>query len=105
MTINPRDVDPEEQQWFRQQVAALTYGEALKAHRMCEGWSQAEAAQRLGISKQLLSSYETGRNTPSLRKAFEMAQVLSMSPEVSVLLVINDQLRSLAIPLKVQVAS
>ncbi|CRM20520.1 MULTISPECIES: helix-turn-helix transcriptional regulator [Pseudomonas] len=39
------------------------------------GWSQAELAQRLGVSRQTINAIETGRYDPSLPLAFKIAKV------------------------------
>ena len=38
------------------------------------GWSQAELAQRLGVSRQTINAIETGRYDPSLPLAFKIAK-------------------------------
>ena len=43
----------------------------LRVLRAERGWSQAELAQRLGVSRQTVNAIETGRYDPSLAKAFE----------------------------------
>ncbi|WP_395600063.1 helix-turn-helix transcriptional regulator [Pseudomonas sp. B19125] len=39
------------------------------------GWSQADLAQRLGVSRQTINAIETGRYHPSLPLAFKIAKV------------------------------
>lgn len=39
------------------------------------GWSQAELAQRLSVSRQTINAIETGRYDPSLPLAFKIAKV------------------------------
>ncbi|MDQ0704931.1 putative transcriptional regulator [Pseudomonas sp. W3I7] len=39
------------------------------------GWSQADLAQRLGVSRQTINAIETGRYDPSLPLAFKIAKV------------------------------
>jgi transcriptional regulator with XRE-family HTH domain len=94
---------PEDQEWVREQIDNLTFGDIIKAHRLCEGWTQEEAASRLGVSKQMLSAYENGRKLPSLRKAYEIGEKLGMLPASAVWAVINDQLREAEIPLQAEV--
>ncbi len=45
---------------------------ALRAER---GWTQAELAERLGVSRQTVIAIETGRYDPSLPLAFLIAEV------------------------------
>jgi putative transcriptional regulator len=44
----------------------------LRAER---DWSQAELAERLGVSRQTVNAIETGRYDPSLPLAFAMARL------------------------------
>ena len=46
----------------------------LRAER---GWSQAELAQRLGVSRQTINAIENGRYDPSLPLAFALARVFA----------------------------
>lgn len=41
------------------------------------GWSQAELAGRLGVSRQTVNAIETGRYDPSLPLAFRLARVFT----------------------------
>ena len=106
MTIEPDkpEIYAEDQIWLDAQIAGLTFGHCLKAHRLCESWTQDETAQKLGISKQLLSAYETGRKLPTPKKAYEMAEKLGMLPQAAVIAVLNDQLRQDNLPLQVELA-
>ena len=47
----------------------------LRAER---DWSQAELAQRLGVSRQTVNAIETGRNDPSLPLAFRVGRLFGM---------------------------
>lgn len=47
----------------------------LAARRAALGWSQAELAARLGVSRQTVISIERGRYDPSLPLAFRIAEV------------------------------
>lgn len=51
---------------------------ALRAER---GWSQAELASRLGVSRQTVNAVETGRYDPSLPLAFAIARLFGESIE------------------------
>lgn len=46
---------------------------ALRSMRAQRGWSQAELAERLGVSRQTVNSIETERYEPSLTLAFRIA--------------------------------
>jgi len=45
----------------------------LKELRAGRGWSQAELAERLDVSRQTVNALETGRYDPSLPLAFKLA--------------------------------
>ena len=47
----------------------------LRALRADLNWSQADLAQRLGVSRQTVNALETGRYDPSLRLAFKLAKL------------------------------
>ena len=47
---------------------------ALKALRAERGWSQADLAERLNVSRQTVNAIEKGRYDPSLPLAFRIAR-------------------------------
>ncbi len=47
----------------------------LRVLRAERGWSQAELAERLGVSRQTVNAIENGRYDPSLPLAFTIARV------------------------------
>ena len=47
----------------------------LKFMRAEKGWSQAELAERLEVSRQSVNAIETGRYDPSLPLAFRIARL------------------------------
>ena len=53
----------------------------VKTLRMTRGWSQAELASRLGVSRQTVNSIENNKYDPSLPLAFVIARVLESSIE------------------------
>ncbi len=73
----------------------ITFGQSLRAFRKCEAWTLAEAANKLGISAQLLSAYETGKRLPSLSKVVSMADVFGTEPSVWVHYRVQDEMRQL----------
>jgi len=50
----------------------------LRAER---GWTQAELATRLGVSRQTIIAIETGRYDPSLPLAFAMGRLFGLPVE------------------------
>lgn len=53
----------------------------IRALRAGHGWSQAELAERLGVSRQTVNAIETGRYDPSLPLAFTIARVFGLAIE------------------------
>ena len=53
----------------------------LKALRAERGWSQAELAERLDVSRQSVNAIETGKYDPSLPLAFKIARLFGQSIE------------------------
>lgn len=49
--------------------------------RGAAGWSQAELAGHLGVSRQTVNAIETGRYDPSLLLAFRIARVFELPIE------------------------
>jgi putative transcriptional regulator len=53
----------------------------VRTLRLKRGWSQAEFARELGISRQSLYAIETGRFDPSLPLAFKIAKAFGLTIE------------------------
>jgi putative transcriptional regulator len=53
----------------------------LKVLRAERNWSQAELADRLGVSRQTVNALETGRYDPSLPLAFKIARIFGQAIE------------------------
>lgn len=53
----------------------------LKVLRAERDWSQAELADRLGVSRQTINSIETGKYDPSLPLAFAIARLFGQTVE------------------------
>jgi putative transcriptional regulator len=53
----------------------------LRVLRAERDWSQAELAERLGVSRQTVNAIETGRYDPSLPLAFGLARVFGIPIE------------------------
>lgn len=53
----------------------------LKILRAERDWSQADLAERLGVSRQTVNALETGRYDPSLPLAFKIARVFEQPIE------------------------
>ncbi|WP_433364730.1 helix-turn-helix transcriptional regulator [Actinoplanes sp. CA-142083] len=53
----------------------------LRELRAARRWSQADLADRCGVSRQAINAIETGKYDPSLPLAFTLAQVFGMTIE------------------------
>ena len=53
----------------------------LRVLRAERDWSQADLAERLGVSRQSVNAIETGKYDPSLPLAFRIARVFGMRIE------------------------
>jgi putative transcriptional regulator len=53
----------------------------LRELRAERGWSQAELADRLEVSRQSVNAIETGKYDPSLPLAFRLARLFSLRIE------------------------
>jgi putative transcriptional regulator len=62
-------------------VGAHTVMNRLKALRAERGWSQADLAQKLNVSRQSVNAIETGKYDPSLPLAFRIARVFDQPIE------------------------
>jgi putative transcriptional regulator len=47
----------------------------VRERREAMGWSQAELAERLAVSRQTVNAIETGKYDPSLPLAFKLARL------------------------------
>lgn len=57
---------------FRGRLRVKNHLRVLRAER---DWSQAQLAERLGVSRQTVNAIETGRYDPSLPLAFKIARL------------------------------
>lgn len=53
----------------------------LKVLRAERDWSQADLAERAGVSRQTINAIETGKYDPSLPLAFKLAEIFQISIE------------------------
>jgi putative transcriptional regulator len=53
----------------------------LRVLRAEREWSQADLAERLGVSRQTINSIETGKYDPSLPLAFKIARLVGLKIE------------------------
>ncbi len=53
----------------------------LRVLRAERGWSQAELAERIGVSRQAVNALETDKHDPSLGLAYRISAVFDMPVE------------------------
>ncbi len=53
----------------------------IRVLRAEQRWSQADVAERLGVSRQTVNAIETGKYAPSLPLAFAIAQLFALKIE------------------------
>lgn len=53
----------------------------LRVLRAEQGWSQADLAARIGVSRQAVNALETDKHDPSLGLAFRIAAVFGLAVE------------------------
>ena len=53
----------------------------VRERREALGWSQAELAERLAVSRQTVNAIETGKYDPSLPLAFKLARLFGEAIE------------------------
>jgi putative transcriptional regulator len=54
---------------------------SLRELRARQGWSQAELAEKLEVSRQTINAIETEKYDPSLPLAFKLAEVFNLKIE------------------------
>jgi putative transcriptional regulator len=64
-----------------QSVAGGAMNNRLRVLRAERGWSQADLADRLDVSRQTINAIEVGKYDPSLPLAFKMARLFSLRIE------------------------
>jgi len=62
-------------------VGAAEVRNRLRVLRAERGWSQADLAERLEVSRQTVNAIETGKYDPSLPLAFKIARVFGLPIE------------------------
>jgi putative transcriptional regulator len=62
-------------------VAGFAVKNSLRELRANHGWSQADLAVRLDVSRQAVNAIETGKHDPSLPLAFRIARLFELPLE------------------------
>lgn len=59
----------------------VDFGNILKTLRLKESYTQAQLAQKLGLTKSVISAYETGLRLPSYDVLIHIAQTFNVSTD------------------------
>lgn len=59
----------------------VDYGNTLKTLRLHEEMTQAQLSQKLGLTKSVISAYETGLRLPSYDVLIHIAQIFKVSTD------------------------
>ncbi|WP_107839134.1 helix-turn-helix domain-containing protein [Metasolibacillus meyeri] len=57
----------------------MIFSERLKQEREKKGWSQAELAEKIHVSRQSVSKWETGKNYPSIEVIIELSDLFGIT--------------------------
>ena len=63
----------------------MTLGERIAYYRKKAGYSQEGLAERLGVSRQAISKWETGEATPDAERIIALAKVLGVTTDALLL--------------------
>lgn len=75
ISVNRKDTRPETAQ------VRKSLGETIKTHRTRCGMTQELVAERLGVSRQAVSKWESGTSDPSTTNLLALAKLFEVSPE------------------------
>ena len=64
----------------------MIFGERLKKEREKRGWSQTDLAEKIHVSRQSVSKWETGKNYPSIEVIIDLSDLFGIT--------IDEMLRS-----------
>lgn len=53
----------------------------LTSLRKAKGWTQSELAQKMQVSQQAVSEWESGNKTPPVKRAKQLAEILDTTIE------------------------
>lgn len=63
----------------------MTLGERIQYYRKCSGFSQESLAERLGVSRQAVSKWETDESTPDALRVIQLAEAFGISTDTLLL--------------------
>lgn len=56
-------------------------GKNIKKFRLLKGWNQQQLGEKMGVSRQTITNWETDYRDPDLEKAFKLAEIFDISLE------------------------
>ena len=59
----------------------MILSEKITEERKKNGWSQEELAEKLSVSRQAVSKWESAQSTPDLQKIIRMAELFQVSTD------------------------
>ncbi len=60
-------------------MKTMIFSERLKKEREKKGWSQAELAEQIHVSRQSVSKWETGKNYPSIEVIIDLSDLFGIT--------------------------
>lgn len=57
----------------------MIFSERLKSEREKKGWSQAELAEKIHVSRQSVSKWETGKNYPTIEVIIDLSDLFGIT--------------------------
>ena len=68
----------------------MILAEKITEERKKNGWSQEEMAEKLSVSRQAVSKWESAQSTPDLQKVLRLAEIFGVSTDY----LLKDELKS-----------
>lgn len=64
----------------------MDFGDRLKQIRMNNGWSQEQLAEKIGVSRQAITKWETKKGLPDMENMVILAEIFNLTLDELVLL-------------------
>jgi ribosome-binding protein aMBF1 (putative translation factor) len=58
----------------------MSIGDKIRAARVHRGWSVVDLAEKLGVTRQCVESWEAGKTAPRAQRVTKVARVLDLEP-------------------------
>ena len=80
----------EASKYFFKKHGQMTFGQVLKAQRLGEEWTQADLAERVGVSPVAISQFERGLGHPKPETLQKIADVFGLKIESFLRYIMQD---------------